>query len=130
MKIVADSSVILDFMDGIVEDPHEVIRPYKLILLSPVALHEILRAYPKENHGSLVNHLSRELLPVPSLAHWIEASEIMRELYPHRQSQNIARMQNDIIIALAARDINAPVWSRDSDFELVCAHLGVGLVTS
>jgi predicted nucleic acid-binding protein len=127
--VVADTSVILDFLDGSIADPLSLIRPYQLILMSPVAFHEVLRTYPEEHHARLIEELSQELLPVPKLEHWTEASRVLRKLYPLRKEKNIARMQNDILIALAARDAGAPVWSRDSDFDLVCDHLGVGLLT-
>ncbi len=127
MKIVADSSAILDFLDGIIEDPYAVIRPYRLILISPVALHEVLRAYPQNLHDPLFDKLSNELLPVPSLEHWTESARVLRALYPLRQQRSVARMQNDVLIALAAREVDAPIWSRDRDFVLVCNHLDVGL---
>lgn len=127
MKLVADTSVILDFLDGEIEDPFAIIRPYQMILLSPVAFHEVLRAYPDEVQDSLKEALISELLPTPTLSHWIESAGILRALYPYRRQKGVARMQNDVLIALAARDIRAPIWSRDSDFKLVCDHLGVGL---
>lgn len=128
MKIVADSCVLLDFLDGVIEDPLKIIQPYRIILISPVAFHEVLRAYPLECHAQLIKNLKREFIPPPTLEHWIESARVMRNLYPKRQKQGVARMQNDILIALSARDIKAPVWSRDSDFELVCDHLDVGLL--
>jgi predicted nucleic acid-binding protein len=128
MIIVADTSVVLDFLDGVIENPFTLIHPYKMILISPVVFHEVLRAYPEEFHATLLKELKHELLPAPTLDHWIEAAAILRKLYPLRTVKNIARMQNDILIALMACDIKAPVWSRDSDFELVCNHLGVDLL--
>lgn len=128
MIVVADTSVILDFLDGSIADPFSLIRPYQLILISPVSFHEVLRTYPEEAHSVLINELRQELLPIPTLEHWIEAAQVLRQLYPCRAEKNIARMQNDILIALAARDAGAPVWSRDSDFELVCDQLGIGLI--
>jgi len=128
MIIVADTSVVLDFLDGVIENPFALIYPYKMILLSPVAFHEVLRTYPENTHANLLKTLKHELLPAPTLDQWIEAAAILRKLYPLRGLKNIARMQNDILIALSARDIKAPVWSRDSDFELVCHHLGVNLL--
>lgn len=129
MIVVADTSVILDFLDGAIADPFAVIRPYHLILISPVALHEILRTYPEELHSGLLEELNQELLPVPKLQHWTEAARALRQLYSHRKEKNIARMQNDILIALAAREVGAPVWSRDADFEVICDYFGVGLLT-
>jgi predicted nucleic acid-binding protein len=130
MIAVADTSVILDFLDGEILDPFSLIRPYRLILISPVAFHEVLRTYPEEIHSRLTEELIQELLPPPKLEHWTESARILRKLYPLRREKNVARMQNDILIALAARDIDAPVWSRDTDFELVCDNLGVGLINS
>ena len=129
MIVVADTSVILDFLDGVIADPFALIRPYQLILISPVAFHEVLRTYPEELHSQLIEELSQELLPVPKLEHWIETARALSQLYPRRKEKNIARMQNDILIALAAKEARAPVWSRDSDFELICDHVGVGLLT-
>lgn len=128
MRIVADTSVILDFLDGSISDPFVLIRPYRLILVSPVAFHEVLRAYPEEFHSKLLHELSEELTATPKLEHWTEAARVLRKLYPARREKNIARMQNDILIALAARDLGAPVWSRDRDFKLICDHLEVGLL--
>jgi predicted nucleic acid-binding protein len=125
---VADTSVILDFFDGEIPDPFLAIQPYRLIKISPVALHEILRTYPEEMHSQLIEELKGELLGPPKLEHWFESAQVLRKLYPRRREKNIAQMQNDILIALAARDIGAPVWSRDSDFGLICDSLGVGLI--
>lgn len=116
---------MLDFLDGEIEDPFEAIRPYRIIVISPVAFHEVLRSFPLEEHVRLIQILKSEMLPPPSTEHWIEAARVMRLLYPKRQKQNIARMQNDILIALAAKEVRAPLWTRDSDFDLVCGHLKV-----
>jgi predicted nucleic acid-binding protein len=97
-------------------------------LLSPVAFHEMLRAYPEEFHSRLAKELNHELLSPPKLEHWIESALFLRKLYSRRRERNVARMQNDVLIALAARDAGAPVWSRDADFELVCNEVGVGLL--
>ncbi len=128
MIVVADTSVFLDFLDEVIADPFSLIRPCRTILISPVALHEVLRTYPEEMHARLTEELTQELLPPPKLEHWIETARILRQLYPLRKEKNIARMQNDVLICLSARDIRAPVWSRDSDFELICNHLNVGLI--
>lgn len=127
MKLVADTSVILDFLDGAIEDLYALSRPYRLILISPVVLHEVLRTYPTEVHRKLSSYLIPELLPIPSLEHWTESAKVLRVLYPKREQRNLARSQNDILIALSARDVAAPLWSRDSDFELICNHLKIGL---
>ncbi len=130
MKVVADTSVILDFLDGEIADLFTPIQPYRLILISPVAFHEILRAYPEGLHSKLIHELSDEILPPPKLEHWIDAAKVLRKLYPIRREKNIARMQNDALIALAAKDLGVPVWSRDSDFEMICDHLGVALLNN
>lgn len=130
MKVVADTSVLLDFLDGSIADPYKLIRPYRMVFVSPVAFHEILRTYSEEFHSGLLHELGEELLPPPKLEHWIEAARVLRKLYPVRKEKNVARMQNDVLIALAARDLGVPVWSRDLDFEFICNHLAVGLLTS
>jgi predicted nucleic acid-binding protein len=129
VKVVADTSVILDFLDGSISDPYALIRPYRLIFISPVAFHEVLRAYPEDFHSKLLHELGEELLPIPKLEHWIEAAQILRKLYPARREKNVARMQNDVLIALAARDLKAPIWSRDADFEFISNYLKIGLLT-
>ena len=128
MRVVADTNVILDFLDGSISDPYELIRPYRLIFISPVAFHEVLRTYPEEFHSKLLHELGEELLPIPKIEHWIEAAQVLRKLYPTRKEKSVARMQNDVLIALAARDLGIPVWSRDQDFESICNHLKVGLL--
>lgn len=129
MIVVADTSVVLDFLDGVIDDPFKLIKPYKIILMSPVTLHEVLRTYPNEVQLKLIDELEEELLPVPGLNLWIEAAAVLQDLYPLKTEKGIARMQNDILIALSARGIGAPVWSRDADFGLICNHLGVGIIT-
>lgn len=130
MIVVADTSAILDFLDGSIADPYALIRPYRIILISPVAFHEVLRAYPEDLQAHLTRELRHELLSPPSLGHWAESALILRQLFPLRREKNVARMQNDVLIGLSARDIGAPVWSRDHDFELICNHLGVGLISN
>ena len=128
MKVVVDTSIILDFFDGVIENPYKIIQPYRILAVSPVVLHEVLRAYSSDVQVSIADHLMNELLPPPTLGNWIESASVMRELYPKREKQNVARMQNDVLIALSARDLQAPIWTRDGDFELICKHLGVGLL--
>ena len=128
MTVVADTSVLLDFFDGKIQDPWSLIYPFRIIRISPVALHEVLRAYPSELQGPLFQQLDEELLPIPSLRHWVECAKILQVLYSRRKELNIARMQNDILIALMAKDIKAPIWSRDSDFERITNHLGLDLI--
>ena len=126
--IVIDTSILLDFFDGEILDLKEMVEPYKLIRISPVVFHEVLRAYPNEYHQTLSKYLSTELLPPPTTEDWIVAARSLRDLYPLRKETNLAKMQNDILIALAARQNNAPVWSRDQDFHLICDYLEVPLV--
>lgn len=128
MILVADTNVMVDFLDGVIEDPYALVHPYQMILISPVTFQELLRAYPEKEQDYLAAHLKETTLPPPSLEHWIETARVLRKLYSKRNKSNIARMQNDVLIALAARDANAPLWSRDADLEEICDELGVGLI--
>ena len=125
MIILADTNIILDCLDGSIPDPHALILPFQIIRISPVVLHEVLRSYSESFQDPLKREFSKALTPPPRLEHWTESAQILRILYSKRKEKNIARMQNDILIALSARDLGAPIWSRDSDFEQICNHLGI-----
>jgi predicted nucleic acid-binding protein len=102
-------------------------------VLSPVTLHELRRGVKP---GSPWEGRIDELAPAeaiiadpPSRQEWLDAADILRERFFTRGKLERAALQNDVLVALAAKRIGAELWATDGDFKAICEALELPLIS-
>lgn len=84
--------------------------------LSPVIYHELLRG---SKHKELVEEIKKKtvMTPPPTQKMWEESAEVLRKFVGEFGfSEEIFKLQNDVLIALTAKNHGALVISQDRHF--------------
>ena len=99
------------------------------VRLSPVVASELLRGVPGRGQRK-VEQLARQLVPVqPSSWQrcWYEAGRLLPKVFPDYEAVGLARLQNDCLLALTARDTGALFLTADRHFETLRRHVSFQL---
>jgi len=90
------------------------------VVVCPVVRHELLLGSIHPHTRKALERFFDEcpLLPAPSVKEWQSLTEVMQKL---GWKEN--RQQNDVLIALTAREYQATVITFDRHFELIQKHL-------
>ena len=95
------------------------------VRLSPVVASELLRGV--SGHGiRSVLRLVRGLVPLepPSWRRcWIEAGRLLPRVFPHHEAIGLARLQNDLLLALTARHTGTIFVTSDPHFAALRRHV-------
>ena len=95
------------------------------VRLSPVVASELLRGVSGRGQRK-VEQLVRQLVPMePSSWRrcWYEAGRLLPKIFPDHEAVGLARLQNDCLLALTARDTGALFLTADAHFETLCRHV-------
>ena len=107
MIIFFDTSVYIDLFAGVLTTSSLAERfGHHIVRVSPVVLHELYRRARAKPAKRLVDRLTNQLLRIepPSWAGaWIAAGQLLPRLFPDHESLGLARLQNDLLLALSAR---------------------------
>ena len=89
------------------------------VRLSPVVASELLRGVSGPGARSVMR-LIRGLVPLepPSWRRcWLDAGRLLPRVFPDHEALGLARLQNDLLIALTARHTGTLLVTGDSHFE-------------
>lgn len=116
-----DTSVYLDLFAGDLTVAYlgEIFGHY-IIRISPIVLHELYRGTRTKKDRRTVDRLASHLLRVqpPSWEQaWIRAGLLLPQLFPDHETIGLARLQNDLLLALTAQGQGALLVSRDRHFQ-------------
>ena len=95
------------------------------VRLSPVVASELLRGVSGQGQRS-IEKLIRQLLPLepPSWRRcWIETGKLLPRIFPHHEEIGLARLQNDILLALTSRYTGALFLTSDAHFDTIRRHV-------
>ena len=95
------------------------------VRLSPVVASELLRG-ARGRSLRPVAQLVRQLVAIepPSWRQcWLDAGRLLPRLFADHESIGLARLQNDLLIALTARHTGAALLSRDGHFRTIRRHV-------
>ena len=121
-----DTSIHIDILRGM--------RPLADVLdavgnppvrLSPVVASELLRGVSGRGIRSVLR-LVRGLVPVepPSWrACWLEAGRLLPRVFPDHEAIGLARLQNDLLLALTARHTGSLFVTGDAHFATLRRHV-------
>jgi predicted nucleic acid-binding protein len=121
-----DTSVHIDILRGElrVADVLERVQGGP-IRLSPVVASELLRG-ASGKAGRAVEQLASSLVAIepPSWRNaWLEAGRILPKAFASHEHVDLARLQNDVLLALTARHTGAVLVSKDAHFRAIQRHL-------
>ena len=95
------------------------------VRLSPVVASELLRGVSGQAQRSFEKLIS-QLLPLepPSWRQcWYEAGRLLPRIFPSHEEVGLARLQNDLLLALTARHTGALFLTTDAHFNTIRRHL-------
>jgi len=95
------------------------------VRLSPVVASELLRGVSGQAQRS-VEKLINQLLPLepPSWRQcWHETGRLLPRIFPHHEEVGLARLQNDLLLALTSRHTGALLVTADAHFETIRRHV-------
>jgi predicted nucleic acid-binding protein len=126
-----DTSVHIDLLRGDLQLSDVLDRVHGgPVRLSPVVASELLRGASGKGVRA-IERLVASLLPVepPSWRNsWLEVGRLLPAIFKHYEGLGLARLQNDVLIALTARHTGAVLVSKDRHFVELQRHLSFAAV--
>lgn len=121
-----DTSVHIDILRGALEvaDVLERVQGGP-VRMSPIVASELLRG-ASGKAARVVERLASSLVSIepPSWRNaWLEAGRILPRAFASHENVGLARLQNDVLLALTARHTGAVLVSRDAHFRTIQRHL-------
>jgi len=131
-RVLVDTSILIGLLNEKKwEDDFLALNQRARILLSVVTANKLLRGA----HDPLSRKIVDGLLDIfgdrfvtPSESHWMECARISEKLLreSRRSKENVLLLQNDLLIALGARDAGATLVTNDKrDFGLLKPYVKV-----
>jgi predicted nucleic acid-binding protein len=125
-----DTSVHIDLLRGTrpLADVLEAIGSPP-VRLSPVVASELLRGVSGRGTRSVMR-LVRGLVPLepPSWrACWLETGRLLPRVFPDHEAIGLARLQNDLLLALTARHTGTLLVTSDAHFATLRRHVSFTL---
>jgi predicted nucleic acid-binding protein len=128
--ILVDTNIVIRRLRGSIDDKTwSALLSGRAPAISPVTLHEIRRGIrPGSTWESKIDHYPAPMVDPPTESDWITAADLIRKYFwnTHKE-QKLACLQNDALIAITAKRLNAELWSKDGDMRILCNALGVKL---
>ena len=114
-----DTSVHIDVLRGDLQLADVLARIHGgPVRLSPIVASELLRG-ASTRAARAVERLVAALVPIepPSWRNaWLEAGRLLPRAFTNHESVGLARLQNDVLLALTARHTGAVLVSKDRHF--------------
>ncbi len=128
--LLIDSNVIIRSLRGAIDNKAwNGILSGRAPVISPVTLHEIRRGIrPGSPWEASIDQYPVPVIDAPPESDWVTAADLIhKHFWNTHKGQNLARLQNDALIATTAKRLGAELWSKDGDMRVLCAELGVQL---
>jgi predicted nucleic acid-binding protein len=129
--LLIDTSVIIGRLRSAIDDKTwNSLLSGRTPVISPVTLHELRRGIrPKSLWEENIDNYLAPVTNPPSTEDWSTAADLIRSLFWNTyKGPNLSLLQNDALIAITAKKLNAELWSRDRDMKMFCKALGVRLL--
>lgn len=129
-KISLDTSILIGLFNKreFFENILSILNQNTEMFVSAVVLNELIRGchdtYSMEVLQGMLQLFSSNII-TPTQKHWIECARISEQLLKQkkRNKQDILLLQNDILIALCARDFKTTLITSDKkDFSFLSKH--------
>lgn len=117
-----DTNVYIDALKGnLSEDSFNHFFKDHVVRLCPVVYHELLRGLRTARVRKRVESAARNILflPPPTVKMWIDAAKLIPKVIGNFDGLALAHLQNDVLIALTARETGTTLITRDSHFKRI-----------
>lgn len=126
-----DTNIYVDYLKGIF--PKDLYRQYFerfIIRISPVVYEELIRCLRSEELKKKVEEMVEKIifLAPPTTKMWIRAGELAGKVTGSYDEQSLAKIQNDLLIALTAHQDGATLITQDRHFQAIQKHLSFRLI--
>ena len=126
-----DTNIYIDFLKGTF--PETLYQQYFhkfIIRLCPVVYQELLRGIRSESVRKKVVAATKNIrfLAPPTNKMWTKAGELTGKIVRSFEEKTLEKIQNDLLIALTARENGATLITQDKDFSVIQKHLKFKLI--
>lgn len=119
-----DTNIYVDILRGRI--PLEDLSPYShyIIRISPIVKSELIRGCKTQKAKRLTESYIHHLIeiPAPTNKMWEQAAVILSRLAQTFQKYS-EEIQNDVLLALSAKQNGAILVSQDKDFEIISKYV-------
>lgn len=117
-----DTNMYIDYLRGVL--PAEMYLRYfqtYIMRMCPIVYHELVRGIRTPSVARKVKAVAEKIifLPPPTTAMWTLAGQLMQTLHASSHQKTAEQIQNDMLIALTARQTGATLITRDQDFQQI-----------
>lgn len=121
-----DTSIYIDYLKGVF--PKSLYDRYfkeYLIRVCPVVYQELIRCVRSEGLRKKIEDLAGNIifLPPPTIKMWIRAGELAGRIIGSYDKRSLERIQNDLLIALTARETGSTLITKDGHFKIIQKHI-------
>jgi predicted nucleic acid-binding protein len=121
-----DTNVHIDLLRGTRSLPEILVAVGNpRVRVSPVVASELLRGVSGRGARS-VERLVRGLVslePPSWRSCWLEAGRLLPRIFPYHEAVGLARLQNDLLLALTARETGTVLVTADEHFSALRRHV-------
>ncbi|MBI2340169.1 MAG: PIN domain-containing protein [Deltaproteobacteria bacterium] len=131
MKAFFDTNIYFDFLKG--RFPKLLYDSYfkkYIIRICPVVYQELIRCIRSGEVKKRVERMTRMVafLPAPTVEMWKTAGEIAGQVAGSHDERTLESIQNDLLIALTARENGALLITQDKFFRAIQKHVPFQLI--
>ncbi len=121
-----DTNIYIDYLKGLF--PAETYREYfqkYIIRMCPVVYQELIRCIRSEKIRKKVKRATQKILflPPPSNSMWVQAGDLAAKVVGGFDELTLEKIQNDLLIALTAREYGAFLITQDHHFQRIQKHI-------
>lgn len=126
MVVFFDTNVYIDLLKGRLDSrKYQEIFSRHVVRICPVVYHELLRGIRNPKVLRKVESTVKKIhfLSSPTTNMWIQAAHLAVRVVQTSDAVSLSNMQNDLLIALTARESGATLITRDRHFMRIRKHL-------
>jgi predicted nucleic acid-binding protein len=131
--LIIDTNIVIDFLQGrISPSDWSMTLNGRSPKVTPAIVHELRRIVrpgsPTEKNWATLLPPASLMTDSPSSEDWVFAADLIRQyFFGSRKGAGLARLTTDALNCAIAHRIGAEIWSRDQDYQTLCAGLSVVL---
>ena len=126
-----DTNIYSDYLKGAFpkENYEKYLEKY-LFRMCPVVYQELIRCIRTESLKKKVESATKRIifLPPPTTNMWIKAGELAGKLLGNHDERTLEKIQNDLLIALTARENGALLITQDKFFRALQKNIPFHLI--
>lgn len=131
MKAFFDTNIYIDVLKGSLPLAfYECYLEKYIIRLSPVVYQELIRCVTSAAFKKKVEKITHRIIffPPPTTKMWIMAGNLSGKIMGSSDELTLEKIQNDILIALTARENGALLITQDKHFHIIQKHIPFSLI--